>query len=255
MNPFKGKEFKQLQKEYYAKLKESGFDDIENLDFAQEPLKRWHSHYFKSRHRPAEFREIAQYYSSAKQILQSYSFANTVDRNIWEQHAEGHSVRKIASSLNIKIWVVHQCIKLIRANFMTVDINYSVNLVDVREGQIDDQDFIYATWLRPFYYDNDYVAEVDKDAFFAKYPKAINLILGGRDVTVRIACLKDDPEVILGYSVIENHKLHWVYVKKAWRQLGIATKLVPKEINTITHLTELAKRLKPREWKFDPFLF
>lgn len=72
---------------------------------------------------------------------------------------------------------------------------------------------------------------------------------------VKVACLEEEPDVVLGYAVYEGETLHWVFVKKAWRKLEIASKLVPKKISRITHITKLGKSLKDKEWVFDPFLW
>ena len=57
------------------------------------------------------------------------------------------------------------------------------------------------------------------------------------NVAVKIACLTEDPEVILGYSITEGDIIHWVYVKEMWRKQGIAKMLLPKNIKTATNLT------------------
>lgn len=255
MNPFKKREFRKLQKYYYDKLREGGFEDIEETDSPKEMLKTWHSSYFQYRHGSSEFREITQYFTAARSVLNDYTFSTDTEKAIWELHAEGFSLRKISEALGINKDVVHKCIKMIRRSFTENHTNYSVNLVAIRTGEITDKEFIYATWLRPFYYDNDYIGEIQREIFFSKYPKAINMILGSRNVSVTIACLMDEPDVVLGYSVIEGNKLHWVYVKKAWRQLGIAKKLIPEGITSCSHLTCLGKLLKPLNWKFDPFFY
>ena len=77
------------------------------------------------------------------------------------------------------------------------------------------------------------------------------------NVYVNTACLKDDIEVILAYSVLEatgmDTTLHWVFTKASWRDLGIAKKLIPANVTTCSHLTKVGRSLKPKEWKFNPF--
>lgn len=253
-SPFKTKEFKTLQKEFYDKLADSGFEDIEETDSPKELLTAWHGSYFTARHDPEDFKEIAQYYNSADSILNNYEFSNEVDKQIWERHSKGLSIRRIALELSIKNWVVHKSIQKFKSIFITKKNNVSVNLVEIRNGVIADSDLIYATWLRPLYYDNDLFSEIGRDQYFKTYPKIIEKILERPAIWVRIACLKEDPDVILGYAVLEKDMLHWIYVKKAWRELGLAKKLVPPYIVQFSHATNLGLKLKPKDWIFNPFI-
>lgn len=53
----KTKTFKELESDWYEKLKASGFEDIENTSHPQRPLKEWHSRKFlaeRTRMRQAE---------------------------------------------------------------------------------------------------------------------------------------------------------------------------------------------------------
>lgn len=76
-------------------------------------------------------------------------------------------------------------------------------------------------------------------------------------VTVKVACLKEDPSIILGYVVLspDQTTLHWVFTKKSWRNIGIAKSLVPTSIKKVTHLTKLGIDLvnKKGNIEFDPF--
>lgn len=130
----------------------------------------------------------------------------------------------------------------------------SIGLIRIRESLITDMDLIYSTWLRPLYYDNDEISEINRNSFMRAMNKRIKYLLDRPSVKVKIACLDDAPDVILGYSVIEWRKLWWIYVKKAWREMGIAKKLVPSHINSCAYLTRLGKTLKPDAWDVDPYL-
>ncbi len=44
----KKKSFKELEAEWYGRLKKEGFEDIENTSRPDRPLKEWHSRIFKS---------------------------------------------------------------------------------------------------------------------------------------------------------------------------------------------------------------
>jgi predicted GNAT family acetyltransferase len=126
----------------------------------------------------------------------------------------------------------------------------------VRFAVADDLPFIYSTWLKSLRYGNSWYRTIDKDAYFTKYKQAITRILQASTIT--IVCFKDEPEVILGYSVHmdlgESTLLHWVYVKRSWRGMGFASLLVPANTSTVSHITGLGSKLMPKHWKFDPFL-
>lgn len=124
--------------------------------------------------------------------------------------------------------------------------------ITIRPGVAEDGAFLFATWLRGLYHGNDWFGLIDKDAYFAYYHIVISKILDKSEVLV--ACLADEPDVVLGYAVYRDHVLHWVHVKKAWRKMGIAKMLVPKDVTTCTHLTKVGKSLKPKEWTFNPFI-
>lgn len=115
-----------------------------------------------------------------------------------------------------------------------------------------DEAFVYATWLRSLYYGNSTFRKIDKDRFFKTYPNVIKALLTRSNVDV--VCLEDDPEVLLGYAVYEGEALHFLYVKKAWRKLGIARMLMPGNVTKVTHLTKVGEKLLPKGIKFDPFL-
>lgn len=111
-------------------------------------------------------------------------------------------------------------------------------LVATRPYREGDRNFILASWLRGLYYGSEWFREIPKEIFMENYHKVIDHILSRAQVTV--ACLKDDEDVILGYSVHGGPKLHWVFCKKAWRGIGISKLLVPVGTTTITHLTKVA---------------
>lgn len=128
------------------------------------------------------------------------------------------------------------------------------DLVTQRPGSKEDHAFIYASWLQGLYYGNYYFREIDKDIFFKHYNKVIEYLLNKKNSIVVISCLREDPDVILGYAVCEPTILHWVFIKEPWRKLGLARDIIPKETQVVTHLTEVACNIKPKIWVFNPFI-
>jgi GNAT superfamily N-acetyltransferase len=125
----------------------------------------------------------------------------------------------------------------------------------IRPYRDGDKNFIYATWLRGLYYGNDWYGEIHSHFFFRNYQKIVDVILNRPNVVCLIACLPDEPDVALGYSVLEGDKIHWVFTKHSWRANGIARALVPQDIKFCSHLTKIGRVLK-RKYSliFNPFI-
>ncbi len=129
-------------------------------------------------------------------------------------------------------------------------------MVTLRQYQPTDKNLVYATFLKSLYYGNTYYRSIDQDAYFAGYGKVLNFLTTKSGVDIRIACLHDEPDVIVGYAIVEYGMLHYVYVKTVWRNQGIAKLLLQGlELNSCTHLTTISKDVKIlSKLKFNPFL-
>lgn len=92
-------DLKVLKKIWYKKLKDSGFQDIEDINSPRELLKTWHSNYFMRKYTPDEFEAKASYYRRCSHFLYDYSFDSDRERLVWELHSEGLSFRDIAKRL------------------------------------------------------------------------------------------------------------------------------------------------------------
>lgn len=129
-------------------------------------------------------------------------------------------------------------------------------LYSVRDYTSADKAFVMSTFLRGLYYGESWFSEIPKSVFMNNYKHIAEKIVDKSIVT--IACLPDDPDVILGYSILSQdlQVVHWVYVKSIWRQKGIAKNICPKYPTTVTHLTKLGKMLLKEKIKtaiFNPF--
>lgn len=101
---------------------------------------------------------------------------------------------------------------------------------------------IYSTWRNQSYYSAEERVEGSPARFFAMKSQEIRDIL--RIADVKIACLEDDPTTIIGYCVLQNTHLYWIYVKPDYRLQGIAKLLVPKDIRTVPQkLTKMGAKL------------
>lgn len=130
-------------------------------------------------------------------------------------------------------------------------------LYDVRDSVPADTSFIMATFLRGLYYGDSWFSLIPKAIFMENYKKIAESLLQSPKVVVKIACLKEDPNVILGYSILsaDSQVVHWTFVKSAWRKQGIAKALVPQYPVFITHLSDLGRKLMSKypTAKFNPF--
>ena len=93
MDRFKTPQFKALEREWYAKLKESGFVDAED---SEGMLKSWHSCYFQQRFEPDYYHHKEEYYRQAGIFLETYRFTSQTDKEIWALHSKGLSLREIS---------------------------------------------------------------------------------------------------------------------------------------------------------------
>lgn len=146
-----------------------------------------------------------------------------------------------------------------RPHFTKGDEKRSVaDLVTVRDAEEGDSPFIYATWLKGLRFGNDTFGQIDQTIYFDKYHEVIEKILHLPTTVVAVACLKDERDVILGYSILGYPKtLHYVHVKQAWRRFGIGTMLVPKDLDTTTHVTKVGWSILKKKYPkviFNPFL-
>ena len=130
----------------------------------------------------------------------------------------------------------------------------NINGIDItiREPKVEDISFLLSTFLKGLYYGSRFWALVDQEAFFSNYEPFIKQLLIKSKVSV--ACLTEDPDVILGYSIFNNTTLHFIFVKKSYRKLGIARLLFPKDITMVSHITDSGDSIRKKlNLKFNPF--
>lgn len=99
------------------------------------------------------------------------------------------------------------------------------------------------------------------------YHTYLEQLIGRPDVVIKVACLKEDKDVILGYSVYRNIKidpdlpqvsvLEWTFIKSAWRSIGLARKLMPEYVYAYTHVTKMGASIAKEKLSgavFNPFI-
>lgn len=132
------------------------------------------------------------------------------------------------------------------------------DLIEIREGLPGDKNFVLSTFLLGLYYGGTAYSEMNKDIFMLEYHKLAEKLLSSEDSLLRVACLKEDHNVILGYALLDKdgNTLHFVFVKKPWRKIGIMKSLIPQQVLFCTHLTDVGVSLikKSPYVSFNPFL-
>lgn len=88
-------QLKQLQAEWYQRLRETGFDDIEQTAESNAKLRSWHSYHFSIQHDPSRFQAKQEYYYKATQYLDHGKFRTKTEKHLWKLHSEGLGLRQI----------------------------------------------------------------------------------------------------------------------------------------------------------------
>jgi len=104
-------------------------------------------------------------------------------------------------------------------------------LISIRDHISDDEPFLFATYLKNNWYDKTNSTTLKKATWMSLQHKRLEKVL--QNQKVKIACLKSDPDVIIGYA-FEDAGKPFVYIKLAWR--GLAD-LKPKLIESIGETT------------------
>lgn len=106
-----------------------------------------------------------------------------------------------------------------------------------------DTGLIYDTYPKGVYYGSAEPITTPKSEWFTEFFKVAKGQL--QTAQIHIACLSDDPDFALGYSIIQDGQLEFVYVKKAYRNKGIATLLTKNKYQSINpaNLTRVGKAI------------
>jgi hypothetical protein len=104
--------------------------------------------------------------------------------------------------------------------------------VMIRGFQKTDEPFIFSSWAKNHYYGNKTLKKNNsskkKEWFRNKCKEITEMLLRGH---VRVACLKEDPNVIIGYSVFLGQAFEFAYVKENYREPQILEILMKRDPN------------------------
>lgn len=106
----------------------------------------------------------------------------------------------------------------------------------------EDRNFILSSWLKGNYFGNFYFGQMPQAVYFEEYAKLILKILADETTDVSVACDEHNPSWIVGFSVSNRENIHWIHVKKEFRNRGIATLLLSgKNITTSKSTTKVGR--------------
>lgn len=131
-------------------------------------------------------------------------------------------------------------------------------LYTIRNSIPDDRNLVLKSFLEGVYYGDSWFSKINKRIFMDNYKLVAQALFDGPRTLVKIACLNEDPSTIIGYSILSKDEstVHWVYVKKIWRNHGIAKSLVPSSPTYVSHLTPKGEKLLTKfnsKVEFNPF--
>ena len=86
----------ELRKYWYDKLKKNGFKDIETIHGT---IKDWPAARLRRDYTPERFKEKQTYYQIASQVTWEYCFESPLEKQIWELHSDGYSLRDISKKI------------------------------------------------------------------------------------------------------------------------------------------------------------
>jgi len=118
-----------LKKDWYKKLAEEGFEDIEYFDRDMNPkewLKGPGNVYSDSGETPADKDALLDktltldYYLAAASFLHTGKFDNDTEEFIWKAHSEGESLRKIAAKVGFSHPKVLRMVDKYRLRFFNI---------------------------------------------------------------------------------------------------------------------------------------
>lgn len=135
----------------------------------------------------------------------------------------------------------------------------------LRPAIADDMAYIRHSWVASFVERDErgrrspLVDALGIEAVLAHHRAVCDRLLARSQVMV--AGLEQGGDAICGWTVTEGGevpRIHYVYVKRRWRRLGVARALLAPFLEgpaVFTHRTPvLAALALPKDWSFDPYL-
>lgn len=134
----------------------------------------------------------------------------------------------------------------------------------VRDFQPTDRNLVLSTWLKNYRHDSYFAKRIRNEEYFLYHHPIVNRIIDRETAKTLIACDREVPDLIYGFFTFERalnlEIAHFMYVKKAFRNFGIAKALWDaaqlKEHVNFTHWTYAMNGIKEThpELIYNPYL-
>lgn len=108
---YKTRAFRELNSQWTRRLKQAGFNDIENSSNPDQPLSR---ELRPQTRRTSAMLETVGYYDLALGFLESGKFDSLEQKHIWSLHAHGKTLREIAEQVGVSKSTVDYQIKKVK---------------------------------------------------------------------------------------------------------------------------------------------
>lgn len=98
----------------------------------------------------------------------------------------------------------------------------------IRPKTKEDENFIFSTWLRCYKTQSYFAKRIRNHIFFKRHAEIVTHILAKTTSRTFVAHPASDEDTILGYLTCEPGDAptaHFIYVKEAFRSMGIASAL------------------------------
>lgn len=134
--------------------------------------------------------------------------------------------------------------------------------IEIRDVTKEDINFILATWLRSYRHASQFAKKISNAIYYKWHHKVIERIID-RGGEILVAHPLGEPDVILGYLCTElqtdnKRVVHYCYVKKTFRKMGVAKSLLEANILEgafFTHYTTDCDWItKKYKITYDPYL-
>jgi hypothetical protein len=115
-----------------------------------------------------------------------------------------------------------------------------------------DHAFLYSSWRNALWFAEKRDPKAS-DLFYKEASEYIAALLKDPEAKIRIACLSDDPDMLLGWSLMRGDHLEFVYVKIDYRRKGIGRILTHDVRMFSPPQTKIGKSLAEKFLKEKPY--
>jgi hypothetical protein len=123
----------------------------------------------------------------------------------------------------------------------------------LRSYRTTDIPFIQNSWASSYYKGAEYDKLMSPQEFNDQHRPVREFLLRQPTVTAIVACDQNDHDLILGWALIERPLkikglfLHYIYIKEAFKNEGLAKDLIEKSLPEppimVTHMTDKARKI------------